>query len=481
MCLTFGNPSDPCCKQAPPVPATGRIFRYMVPLFVDDYEGLATAEWQFGTTGELASNYNCHCAYHHFITPSKQKTSVHEILAPVRWTIHGGDIDGQNLDSWVPVGDNQDRTLALTQGFLWTTGLGNSDTRQTRPAGWIGVRDKLLPKQSHGRFTKGIAHVVYYHLQVPRPCLLDIHHPTEYLEKNLDAIAPGVAKTQISGGLQYFGIHSSIHAIRHRLNGQPIKRLYFRDELGQPAAYQFRPKPTDKYEIDVWYKIGHDAQPIEQDVPGKGVAYLPLGLVSTGDRWREVWLQEFGNVDYSPRFNHAKQTYELTVGGHFGWTLRDGCNGPFPMETNDDWNASINAGSVVITPKVPDGSPWKVIALHFSQEIATAHFVVYDRLTGDKHDCIYRAGATEDLYRSTTVSTKYGTINHAQTGLFNQNGTTTFLLVSWSYSTGVVEHDVDNHAIISYGNAAEGRTDFDSNIPRSIPRSLTFTRINRTT
>lgn len=480
MCLTYANPSDPCCVQAPPVPNGGAIYRHVVPTFVDDYESLADAAWQFGTTGEPSVNWNANCAFYHVVTPSGRDTSVHNIMPPVRWSVYAPETDGQTFDVWTETTSiNVEGVVGLWDSLVYLE-TGIEEGRDFLGAGTVGLRRKFLPRQSHARFKDNLLRIDPFGAPFPSVCRYKNGLTSaDYIESTLEALAPNVPAIASDASTTSFPIDIAIHAIRHRINGQPIGRLYVGSEVNLQSSWQFRIKPTDEYSLDVWYRVGVSANPNLNPTPYKGCCYVPLATVATGDRWREHRMMAFRNVDYSPKFNPTKQTYELTVGGHSGWTLLNARNGPVAMEPNDNWNASILAGSVAIIPKDIDDSPWRVIALHFSQEIATAHFVTYDKLTGSGHDYLYRAVDDSDLYLNSSYSTKFGTIEHAPTGVFKQDGTTVFRLVGWSVYGGNVAIDHEDNGITRYGNGVEGRTDATWTIPRSVPRSLTFTRANR--
>ena len=470
MCISFGNPSDPCCDDAPAVPALGFIQRHFYPEAIPDDAGLSDAQWSTGITGDLATQFNRSCLYHHFTTPDQKNTSVFNVLQPLRFSIESPSNDGGEFDHWY------DLTVGGTDpeyqsGQLTFDGVNTA-----------AIRDKLLPRDWHARFVNSIANFANW--PVPSVCrrdfdAVDLTGVESYLERSLQAIAPSVPPWQLDGSEDNFPVTTQTWAFRHVINGVP-GRIFFPYITAHDYGTSVRVTPTDIYQIDIWFKIGIAGLPNHDAIPGKGCVYWPLRRVSDGSRQGSPYLLTFYNVDFSPAYDPAKQAYSLTVAGHSGWTLRNGSNGPHvltPASNDNNWSAeSGDAGAVVQTYN--PSSFWSRIVLDFSREIASAFLVPGDAMRAKYpeigHAFLYRPVDNPGLYRKSTRSADYGSVTHAHCGRFYQDGTTVFELVPWTVEGGLGGVDYTFQPAL-------GRADSGNSPPvyREVPRRLIFSRVSR--
>ena len=469
MCITFANPSEPCCAPVEPIPLSGYVYRYYQPTILEDYEGLADAAWSDGTTGETSPARNAVAVYHHRTTPNARTTSVFNILPPVRWSVTAPDTDGGTYEQW-----SENPTFA-----------GHFRESNGFQTGYVGIRERLIPRGSHCRFRGDISNIPGPgQVPVPNYCHGGIYGSAEYAERSLQAIAPGFAPWQYDGSDDVFPVSVSVFAFRHRINGNPGP-LHIGDAVQLANNWRFRIRPTDTYEIDLWYRIGIEAALHFPTTPAKLCVYIPFGVISDGNTSRQSQLMLFGNVDFSPAFNWQKQTYAVSIGGHRGWTLKNGSNGPHKIATDEDWEASNGAGGVNFVPADYRTGYVERIALNFEKEIAEVLLVTGPKMRpagtpeGVGKVLLYRSEANANLYRRRTRSTRYGEIEHASPGMFNQAGTTVFRLVPWSWEAGYYAGTVEDVGHTVYLHESEGRTTANPVIPRTVPKTITLTRVHK--
>ena len=468
VCITFGNPSDPCCDDAPAMPLFGFIQRYVYPEPIPDDVGLSDANWSTGITGNVEPNVNRSCLFHHFTTPNKKTISVFNILQPLRWSIETPAVDGGSFDHWV------DLTVGGTSVDYQSGQLASSAD--------VGIREKLLPREWHATFSGGVAKVVPFGLQ-PSSCnrdfdVLDVGGGESYLERSLQAISPTVPPWDVDGSSDTYPVSTQLFAFRHVVNGVPGK-TFLSDEITNDDPFFVRLSPADTYQIDIWYRIGVQATINKDESPGKGCAYWPLRRVTNGSRQRSSYLLTFYNVDFSQNFNPEQQAFALSVAGHSGWTLRNGSNGPHSLVPEDGWNAETGGGGAAVESNDPN-SFWELIRLEFSREIAQVIFVPGDAMKA-KYPAIgkvflYRPVDNSGIYRRSTVSADFGSVTHAGSGRFHQDGTTVFELVPWTLEGGLLGVSTE-----FYFQPATGKADSAGSLRsyREVPRRIIISRVSR--
>jgi hypothetical protein len=188
--------------------------------------------------------------------------------------------------------------------------------------------------------------------------------------------------------------------------------------------------------------------------------YVPTSNVETGSRKRHLFPQSFFNVDFSPRFNHMKQSYEAAVNVP-GVGLKTFHLKPNRTRPDENYLSASAVGDL--------GFGINSIALDFSREVAEVRLEF--RLSDESPVAylVYRPVNRGNDYRRNTVSADYGPIQHAPSGQFVQDGTTVFQLIPWSV--------VDAPDVIV--NNAEGFYGTPASIPRNVPRIITVQRVNR--
>lgn len=430
MCITFGNPSDPCCDDAAATRLPGTIFRLMQPVAVEDYAGLSTATWQAAV---IAGNQSL---FHHFTSPNTLTTSRWDILSPVRWSPASPADDGGRYDYF-------------NEGFSDTVSHQSAVTQ---------IRRALLPANWHARFINGTTGLIFRSYVEPRMFPNEVGESVfgsrVYADAYLQSIAPSVP---IWGSSPPYNIppapaESFVYAVQLRMNGLPVGPLLIDPdgaELSGIADVRFRPGQNDNIEFDVWYRIGIEAGLGNASAPGKGCVTLAQYNATTGSNRGLVYHAEFSNVDFSPEFNPSLQTFEISAAGHTGWKLLDDSNGPHRMESSGGFGSPFY-GEMFLAA-VPEYAP--AIRLRFGQEVAE---IVIEG--GSLNGRTYRPVANPQYYRKSVFSLDFGEINDAACGPFFQSGTTVFELVP----------DLP---------ALAGRP--SPPIPREVPRRFVVTRVSR--
>lgn len=454
MCITSFNPSEPCCGEAAPIPSSHSIYRIMRPALIEDYEGLSNTPWQSGITGHPSPAWNTNCVFHHFTVESRREPSPLYVLPPVRWSIAAPEFDGGSYDAWDEDLANQFRhhNLSFTIGTL-------------------AIREKLLPRGWHGRFVDDRIQLPLF--GVPSLEVCQSNDGSAYLQSALQAIEPGIIPTEYDGGSNDCPVNRKLVAFRHVVDGGPVKRLFFEDDFSDQKNWQCKVKPEQRYSIDCWYSIQHAGGLIYPETPGKGCAFLSLNRVDNGSTRTGARsnLMTFRNVNFSPAYNWEKHTYEITVGGHLGWKLKDGSNGPHKIQTGGGWQGASYSTGVNFNNDDAAGYFGK-IQLRFTQECAQIEIFPGDamRSLGINSPLVYRSHEDATRYRQRTVSADFGEIFVAPNGRFNQAGTTTFHLVPWTLDGGYLFSPTLWFAT-SDGSNYQSRA-----IPRQVPRTITITR-----
>ncbi len=454
MCLTFGNPSDPCCEDVPLVSTYGEIWRFVRAASIGDYAGLSDAEWQSGTTGHPAINTNC--LYHHFQVPNMRTTTVFNVLNPIRWSPMAPSGDGGVFDVWAK------------------TGLGYYAAND-KQQGLVGLRRGFIPRNWHCQFRGGVAIAKF--LPFPGFCVSNTGDGI-YDEAALHAIAPSINAFGYDGSSKTFPVEQSIFAIAHRLNGEPVGGVITGESVSDESSRRIRVRPEDVYEIDIWYRIGFTANPLLANGATKGCALIRQSKVSNGSEFVPTQTNQvntgspgpatigFRNVDFSPSFNAQQQTFEVTVVGHRGWRLAYGSNGPHTLRNGEAGELSPAVASTAIICTIDSESPFSKLSIYWATEIP---FAV---LANSELQLIYRSSQDSDQYLSASSSTDHGPIRHSPAGRFDSQGTTVFELVAWTLDSRLPFEE--------FGQISEGTAGADPPIPAFVPRRIIVTRVSNT-
>lgn len=444
----------------PPIPLNGPMRRMMVPSLISDYEGLATASWSTGVTGNFGAlaNSSWNCFFHHVVRTDPRSTySV--ILPPVRWTIAAPASDGGNYDFWI------DRSPAKV-GY-YPQGYGTIGAHE------VGVTNTLLPSTHYAEYQQGFCELADF--PFPPVCQPTPANGNVWRESSLQAISPGTQVWQ--GGW-------SIAAIRHRVNGSAVGSLRLNPPGNRSVTndWRFDTSKGDTYAIDVWYRFTVPAANFFATV--KSCGYIPTTRVSNGSRrvlptipFEPVAL--FRNVNYRPAFNPSLQTFSVTVSGHSGWTLKDGSNGPHKIIDGGGWLGGIGGTLISFRPAVSNGF-CNAILFWYARELVQVEFYpgpLHSAWTGaisTTPPLIYRPAASG--YRNQVNSVDFGTLGLIPAGPYNQAGTTTFNLVQ------EISDAVPSPPFIGTEPVMPSAFEFGAGVGilnEDVPTSITMTRVNR--
>lgn len=447
----------------PPIPLNGMIYRMMTAVEIADYEGLATASWSSGSTGNIngLGNSAWQCLYHHRVqtTPS---VPYSVILPPVRWSIACPSSDGGTYDFW--------NDLSTFPGY---SGYAHQPTSRGG-SGFYGLSDELLPSGHFAEFANGFCQLEPF---------VFCGTPDIFRFASLQAIAPTVSQS---------AAHTfSIHAIRHRINGSAVGSLIL-NPVGNRSLttdWRFSIAQGDTYEIDVWLKFQILAQNANSST--KAVIMVPQYRIFNSSKRITSPIGVFGpfnplatfsNINFSPDFNYREQTYEVTIAGHTGWTLKGGSDGPHKMISGDGWTAIIGNGSIVWKNNAANGK-CNMINVWWDREIP--HVELYPGPTHSGWEgavqntspLIYRPAAAG--YRTNVNSTDFGALGIINQGTIDQAGTTTFSLVQEITnagpnigSGGLVFGSAEFPDALEFG-ASTGILNAD------VPTSITLTRVSQ--
>mgnify|MGYP003647258929 CR=1 FL=1 len=443
--------------DVPPIPLSGRIYRAVYGEAISDYASLSTASWSAGTTGVSGSppvpaQFNANCLYHHYTTTDRRTTPVSAILQPIRWRISVPTTDGGTYDNWLQSIDN------TGFGFVTLTDGRYQHTQKDAFGRAIAPVHTLLVSGSHAEFQDGFAQLDSF----PMPVVMGYISGAVLVPPNLAAIS----------ALPYWdSAYVQVYAARHWVNGVATSAVNTDCQSLASPFWKVNVAEGDEYYLDVWYLIGSLAVR-NQTGPGKQCFYIPTTLVSNGSRMIRMqisspvrWLPEFvfSNVNFTPAYNYTEQTYQITIAGHSGWTLKGGTNGPHKMITADGWTASIGAESITWTAP-GSHTHVKKIVLRWTTEIVYLEVYPNASLGVQAGPIIYKP-TNDGTYRTSTTSTEFGLVNHAPMGRFAQSGTTTFDVVGWS--------------TLAYTNANMDGFDGLVMLAGAIPTSITVTRTTR--
>lgn len=444
----------------PPVPLNGQIYRMMTATAVADYEGLATASWSSGASGNINSlaNSSWQGLYFHRVQTSPS-AGYEVILPPVRWSVAVPASDGGTFDFWNSLSPNAGYTpqpVALIGSY-----------------GTIGLSDRLLPFNHFAEFANGFCQLKNFEM----PWALGM----TWKEAAFQAIAATTAATS-----NYL---VSVAAIRHRVNGSAVGTLKLNP--GSPfytTDWRFDISKGDTYEIDVWVRFKIPPQASPSGNPVKAGIWVPqYRLFNNSKRVTNSMASvegfnpfaTFSNINFSPSLNSQEQTYQVTIAGHTGWTLKDGSNGPHKMVTGGGWVGGIGGGAV-LWRFVPGNGKCNAIAFRYGRELPHVEFFPgpthsgWEGAAANTSPLIYRPSHLSG-YRSSTNSTDFGLLGHIDAGTINQAGTTVFNL-----QQGITNAQPDWFLFsaayfpeaFEFG-ASTGVLDAD------VPTSITLTRVNQ--
>jgi len=447
MCITFLNPSEPCCERANQL--LGRITRWMRPTLVDDYYGFSTHSWSTGETGNRGNllpgdvaSVNRVCFFHELIHENvmSELPETH-ILSPIRWTMAAPDQDGSGYDFWQALED-------LPGLFEHGSPHGFSSNP---------VSPWLLPADGHCRFVD--SKIEYDRFILPAAEIADSTGNNDYnfifRDSGFQAISPGVSVLpSLPPSFTPSRPLNPFYAIQQVINGTPAGPCFkWADATDQERAdfvFALKVKPGDRFEIDIWWqmqivvqftRLNEDGSPDEvgdgiirdllKDRSHKILNFFPVSLVSTGRLFGT--FHHFKNVNFSTRFDAASHRLEFSVAGHVGWTLDGNGNGPLRFSQV----ATDQADHVI------PGHEWiSSLQLFWDREIADLYLVPGPAMLARHpelaaNQILYRPRwGGDEHYRRRTTHTEFGAITHAPCGRYHQHSITSFELVRWTAGPG---------------------------------------------
>lgn len=466
-------------------PNYGTIARHVYPVAISDYEGVSDFTWSSGSTG--GANYNVVSPTYTYADfnvlyyeATKTRAQVRNegwsfVMQPIRWTVEAPATNGGAFDQWY-------------NGSVDGT-ANNYYSHEPTPlytANGYGIHPDTLLSGSHCQLVDDTlqVHQLDAGLFWCAPVRVRVGQQPEYEFATLQALS----------GNTFVPIMCDIEIayLRHVINGTPVGDLQVAPGRGHASdtsinAAPWRIDPVvagDTHELDVWYRIRRSPDLSYSSAgPAKFCAFVPTTRVSNGSRriFGTSWgvppggplvtftrMILYRDVNMTPDFDHTSHTYDITLNGHSGWTLKDGSDGPHKIETVDDWVGTIGATGVWWT--APSSQTWiKQIYILWDRELAAVLILPNTDLIAagcSVHPLIYHPSGSG--YRSSTTSAEYGLINHGPAGLFNQGGTTTFDLKEWS-------------VLPQNGGGAHRRTDGRKTgiLPAifEVPTSITVTRV----
>jgi hypothetical protein len=283
----------------------------------------------------------------------------------------------------------------------------------------------------------------------------------------LSAIAPLISECVYA---------SPLYAFRFRVNGSPVGSLTY-GNYTQLRSARVNASKGDIIEVDVWFRVTYTPSGSAPNAAGKGVVGVDVNWLATSAPI--PFVLAWSNVNMVPFFDKDLQTYEVTIAGHTGWTLKDGTDGPHKIVTGGGWTRQLFSSNA----SWGTGIAWENTAksakfwLRYDSEIPLLVFQP-GSLFGSSAATIWyyrpRNAATQSYRKSTQTRNVYnsdgslnaaaGTVTHAPCGPWDQAGTTVFDLIDWN--SGI-------------GGYIPGRSGFSSapTIPEQ-PTSITLTRVS---
>lgn len=439
----------------PPIPLPGYIQRMMIPSVISDYEGLSTASWSSGTTGTIdgIANSSWNCQYYHATTANQRTTPIDVIMDPVRWSIACPPVNGGTYDWW---------NLSAAANRYTTPALGNigdsGESTATVSQGTMGFSSTVLPASHFVTWQQGFAELAVLPLWNQG---FGVYPGSRGTEVTLNALS---ANSLMTPRLV------EIHAIRHRVNNAAVGTLQMQPPINRKTtdAWRVNLSPGDTYGIDVWYRLYTPNSASMPTTSGKAFWYIPTTRVTGGSRrpfgnTQNLPVAAFRNADFSAAFNYREHTYNITISGHTGYTLKDGSDGPHKMVSGGGWIAVIQNGRISWEKAVNDGHIWKIV---FDWYRECPHVEIWPgplNTISSSAVCFYRPSTSG--YRTTTSATGIGTITHAPAASINQAGTTDFFQCPTMFPVTV-----------PFEQFREGRTGVPPAIQTSIPSMITLTR-----
>lgn len=452
-------------QEPPPVPLSNGTSRHYQWAEVADYEGLATGSWSSSTISEnpddlLGLRRAQNVLYHHFVVANGQTDSYEAILPPIRFSPLAPASDGGVYDGWYKPN---------------SSGSYQNVHRQWHPySERIECAKAALPSDSHCEFPGGYTQINYNDPVKPtnNPSGTSFGSNTT---ATLDTIA---ATTQIAPGTI-----REVYRARIRVNGSPVGSLL--TSLAALKAARITYAKGDVIEWDIWYRIRYNAVSTLNPAPRKGVIYLSTSYVTSAAPWRIV--ATFTNLNTVPLFDFASHTYEVTIAGHTGWTLKNGSDGPHKIENDGLWTRSAYSAPTVTNfgtgLRWMYGSSFATMLIRTDTEVPMIFFQpgslipssIFGYTRGDFYfyrpanggSSGYRKSTTKKIVYTTSGGTNSNaeTVNHAPSGVWDQAGTTTFDLIPW------------NNNLLTYipgkgSGLSPGTTD------NWIPTTITLTRVS---
>lgn len=509
-----------CCKCSPPIPFLGSIYRTYSPALIADYAGYSTASWVSDTLTPVSTfsrneyyRFDSLDALYYQFTVNNPKTDEHDvILDPVRWTCDMPATNGGRWDYWI--GLPGDQTNVAMRDFGWCFGYSGSYRprdvcivpREFKPEGIgaLAMRPELLPSGSHCEFYDDELTVAYHSL-MPVKALAVINSNFNYctfetsynvgFQSKADYPFVELNDAVTAAGASYISttpMSVSIAYVQHRINGSAV---------GTPQTAFTPLSPVvadDEYAVDIWYRVRTTKGALMSANKTAFTCVLPLssagqipdvGDVATSHMTmlygaNRTHAIAFGNVNMNTAFTVGTHTYNITIAGHSGWTLKGGSDGPHKIQTADTWTAVFADASITwLVPQTDSAYQYvRSIKIMWDSEIARIGFqpgsAMYTAGVESGVDYVYYTPASGTEYRtSSTTINQSGTITHIPCGVFNQGGSTTFNQVEWSILNSYA-YQASSRIYGPY-RKLDGRRTSALPVITELPTSITVTRTTR--
>jgi len=378
-----------CCHCVPPVPWPGRIWRFLYPTAITDYESLQDAVW---STANLKETFNGataspqfggteYACYYHVETVSDESTDdVEVIMQPIRYTLDQAAATDDDFDywregdpndtadiEWLDVNNNQPLS---SEGFLPIS--GDSHISDGKPAAMY-LKDVLdFGGWLHAWRLYGGWNPTTN--ATPLPCCQNWEVSARYVRIRQNGTAIGTLFDmdtyweivraqqyipQVTGGLM--GRYNRSTAV---MSPTSYTLLYATSALAAafPSLVQSAELTLvagDVIEADIWYQF-RSRPLIYQGIPQQPsqsrniVGTISRHVVTTEERRRTFSQQAvFGgaftslhkcmildNMKVSDGFDPSSDTYTFeTTGGT--WNFGDGTAGAHKAEAGSGWNAPV--------------------------------------------------------------------------------------------------------------------------------------------
>jgi hypothetical protein len=395
---------------------------------IADYASISDTSWTTGTTGNYTgiANTSWNCFYHHFTVANRQTDTVTHVMDPVRFSSDAPASDGGTYDWWYVAVTTAFAGLFPGFSFPFNFGL-------------LAISKKVLATGSHGAPKDGWLQVT------PLPTYQFGLSQEMFAFDTINAIS---ANTPLSCAVR-------IAAIQHRVNGSASGGVIM--SPGTPghagANWNVDIAVGDEYELDMWFELKYTANPRVSAIAGKCCVASLQTRVDNGSRRPSDTMNfvikehrpriRFTNVDYSTAYNYTVHTYNITIAGHAGWTLKGGSNGPHKIETGGGWTAVFSSYGELSWQAPSSHDYVERIEMTWRREIPYLRIKVGTLLATAlgwvDNGYLYYRPQNSSSYRQSTVATDHGAtaITHSPCGVFTQGGTTTWILVPKSTSLGL--------------------------------------------